>query len=69
MMKALQSFKTSQTRHTKTQCHIPEDQILKRGNASSNHCLENEVLSLKNILNKMKDTSTKTAELISSTNC
>jgi hypothetical protein len=47
MMKALQSFKTSQTTHTKTQYHIPEDPILKRGNVSSDHCIEIEVLSIK----------------------
>jgi hypothetical protein len=61
MMKALQSFKTLETTHkyihtythihththTQTQYHIPEDQILKRGNVSGDHCLKIEVLSIK----------------------
>jgi len=40
MMKAQQSFRTSETRHTKTQYHIAEDHVPKRGNVSSDHYLE-----------------------------
>jgi len=58
MMKAPQSFKTLETTHTythtQTQYHIPEDQILKRGNVSGDHCLEIERHKYKNCRTNIK---------------